>query len=235
MKWSTSNKKVATVNSKGKVTANAKETATITAKVGNKSYKCTVNVTVTDYKKNIKIEYKETPTSVIAIMTNNNNCAVSIEPQMLFYDALGNVQSIGYEYNYCFEPKSTIAICFDSYNSSTYTSQTYASYKINLGTVSKSFYTKYGVSKILAGVEGKNDSSLIVRVQNNSSNKYDTIRISVVYYDNQGNVIGYDDTFADCKSSGSIDYINLYYPLNNNYEYITPANYKIYVNYAYQY
>ena len=44
VKWSSSNKKVATVNSKGKVTAKKKGTVTITAKVGSKKYKCKITV-----------------------------------------------------------------------------------------------------------------------------------------------------------------------------------------------
>lgn len=44
VKWSSSNKKVATVNSKGKVTAKKKGTAKISAKVGGKTYKCKVTV-----------------------------------------------------------------------------------------------------------------------------------------------------------------------------------------------
>lgn len=42
--WSTSNKKVATVTSKGKVTAAGKGSATITAKVNGKKYNCKVTV-----------------------------------------------------------------------------------------------------------------------------------------------------------------------------------------------
>lgn len=42
--WSTSNKKVATISSKGVVTAKGKGTATITAKVGKKKYTCKVTV-----------------------------------------------------------------------------------------------------------------------------------------------------------------------------------------------
>ena len=49
VKWKSSNKKVATVNSKGKVKAKKKGTATITAKVGGKKYKCKITV-----KKQIK-------------------------------------------------------------------------------------------------------------------------------------------------------------------------------------
>ena len=44
VKWSTSNKNIATVSSKGKVTAKKAGTATITAKVSGKSYKCKVTV-----------------------------------------------------------------------------------------------------------------------------------------------------------------------------------------------
>lgn len=44
VKWTTSNKKVATVTSKGKVTGKKAGTATITAKIGKKSYKCKVTV-----------------------------------------------------------------------------------------------------------------------------------------------------------------------------------------------
>ncbi len=43
-KWSTSNKKIAIVNSKGKVTAKKKGTVTITAKIGSKKYKCKIIV-----------------------------------------------------------------------------------------------------------------------------------------------------------------------------------------------
>lgn len=44
VKWFTSNKRIATVNSKGKVTAKKKGKITITAKVGNKKYKCKITI-----------------------------------------------------------------------------------------------------------------------------------------------------------------------------------------------
>ncbi len=44
VKWSTSNKKIATVSKKGLVKGKKAGKATITAKVGKKKYKCTVNV-----------------------------------------------------------------------------------------------------------------------------------------------------------------------------------------------
>lgn len=44
VKWSTSNKKIATVSKKGKVTAKKKGNVTIKAKVGKKTYRCKITV-----------------------------------------------------------------------------------------------------------------------------------------------------------------------------------------------
>lgn len=44
VRWSSSNKKVATVSSKGKVKARKAGKATITAKVGNRKYRCRITV-----------------------------------------------------------------------------------------------------------------------------------------------------------------------------------------------
>ena len=44
IKWSSSNTKIATVSSKGKVTAKKKGKCTITAKIGKKKYKCIITV-----------------------------------------------------------------------------------------------------------------------------------------------------------------------------------------------
>lgn len=82
-KWSSSNTKVATVTSKGKVTAKAKGTAVITAKVGKTSYKCKVTVLRPISKKNIKV--KSIPTAKtywvgsLFEVTNKNDYTVEVE------------------------------------------------------------------------------------------------------------------------------------------------------------
>jgi flagellar hook assembly protein FlgD len=58
IKWSTSNKKVATVSKKGVVTGTGLGTAKITAKVGSKKLTCTV--TVKDYNASAKVTLKTT-------------------------------------------------------------------------------------------------------------------------------------------------------------------------------
>ena len=83
IKWSSSNAKVATVTSNGKVTAKAKGTAVITAKVGKTSYKCKVTVLRPISKKNIKV--KSIPTAKtywvgsLFEVTNKNDYTVEVE------------------------------------------------------------------------------------------------------------------------------------------------------------
>lgn len=95
-KWSSSNKKVATVTQKGRVTGKARGTATITAKVGKTSYKCRVTVLRPISRKNIKI--KEIPTarnwwaaSMFAV-TNKNDWTVEIAYQILYTNKDGKVE-----------------------------------------------------------------------------------------------------------------------------------------------
>lgn len=59
IRWSSDNKKVATVNSSGKVTAKAKGTAVITAVCGEESYDCTVTVKYGTYKAKDGMKYKD--------------------------------------------------------------------------------------------------------------------------------------------------------------------------------
>lgn len=62
-KWSSSKKSVATVSKKGKVVAKKAGSATITAKIGKKKYKC--KVTVKNKKKTQNITKPTTPTTTV--------------------------------------------------------------------------------------------------------------------------------------------------------------------------
>lgn len=67
VKWSTSNKKVATVTKKGKVTGKQEGKATITAKVGKKKYKCKMIV-----KANKESTNTQEPQLAYAVNISNN-------------------------------------------------------------------------------------------------------------------------------------------------------------------
>ena len=82
VKWSSSNKKVATVSSKGKVTAKKKGSATITVKAGKKKATCKVTVknpflnkTKVSLKKNETTTLKLTGAKVKAWSSNNKKVA----------------------------------------------------------------------------------------------------------------------------------------------------------------
>lgn len=81
--WTSSKKSVATVNANGKVTAKKKGTATITAKVGTKKYKCKVTVKqpvtkITLNQKNIAISKGKTYTLKATVTPSTaNNKAVT--------------------------------------------------------------------------------------------------------------------------------------------------------------
>ena len=80
--WTSSNSKVATVSTKGKVVGKKAGTATITAKVNKKSYKCKVTVKkpyISASKKTLKVgktfTLKLTGTKIATVKTSNNNVA----------------------------------------------------------------------------------------------------------------------------------------------------------------
>ena len=101
--WKSSNPKVATVSSKGKVTAKKKGTATITAKVGKTTYKCKVTVLRPISKKLLKFE--EIPTAgngfggagLAYKITNKNDYTVEFSLWGRFYAMNKNK---GYKYEW---------------------------------------------------------------------------------------------------------------------------------------
>lgn len=71
VKWSSSKKAVATVSKKGKVVAKKAGSATITAKVGKKKYKC--KVTVKNKEKTQTTTTQTTPVNTLGTRTNPDN------------------------------------------------------------------------------------------------------------------------------------------------------------------
>ena len=68
VKWSSSKKSVATVSSKGKITAKKSGKAVITARVGSKKYKCTITVRQTSISsKSITLVYGTNATGLCSI------------------------------------------------------------------------------------------------------------------------------------------------------------------------
>ncbi|MCR5676446.1 MAG: Ig-like domain-containing protein [Agathobacter sp.] len=110
--WSTSNKKIATVNAKGQVTGVRPGKVTITAKCAKKTYRCAVTVGVDSATaiKKVSVRYEECPCYTVAFVTNKNVYPIQIYASAQYYDAqkksiamkLGSKDS-----NYCLEPNKT--------------------------------------------------------------------------------------------------------------------------------
>lgn len=80
VKWSTSNKKVATVNSKGKITAKNVGKASITAKVGKKKYICKINVVRQKPEFYAQLyEYNTRNNYFSVVFYNNSNKSITID------------------------------------------------------------------------------------------------------------------------------------------------------------
>lgn len=93
VKWSTSNKKIATVSSKGKVTGKKAGTCTVTAKVGSKSYKCKVTVKRPVSKDLLEIKSVATAKNcwcgAAYRIKNNNDYTVEFAFDVKYYDENG--------------------------------------------------------------------------------------------------------------------------------------------------
>ncbi len=238
VKWSTSKKKVATVKN-GKVTAKKEGTATITAKVAGKKLKCKVTVKpVPVTTKKIAATYYKTTNldGVVGFLKNNNNRAVSVTLTVVFYDAAGKMIGNSSDFNYCLESGRTCVM--HAYNPYVDGKRAdFKTFKTNL-KVSDSYYTKKCKAKNIVTTSNISDGKIFVESTNIGTKKFDTINISVVYYDGNGNVIAADDQYLDCKDPGSSAYNTFYIPNDNksdDYVDITFASYKIIVNHAYAY
>jgi len=92
VKWSSSNKKIASVNSKGKVTAKKKGTTEIKANVGNKKLKCTIKV------KNLPGESKST--KGVIYLTFDDGPSSTITPKVLDILKKENIKATFFVLNY---------------------------------------------------------------------------------------------------------------------------------------
>ena len=236
VKWSSSNKKIATVTSKGKVTAKQAGSATITAKVGNKTLKCKVTAkeqfSASEATKKISVTLQDTGSGVVAILKNNNKVAVSVEAKMAYYSN-GKMIDTASDSNYAFESGAECALFFHSPQDSDYNDVNYDDYKITL-SVEQGTNLICGSKKI--DVESNFGSDNVsAEVTNNSGEDLFSIQVSVVFYDDNGKAIGYRYHYAECLTDGSVDYLSFNFPYDNNYDTIYPSSYKVYVNNAYTY
>lgn len=255
-KWTTSNKKIKII-SKSKKSAKIKAvkegTSYLKVKVDKKTYKCKITVKKErkaeettenttekttekaqeetfdseEALKNISYEFYDTGRGVLVILKNNNDYNVAIDADFVYYKQ-GSMIETKYDFNYCIQSqKECVLKFFDDHNYENV--KDYDDYKMVL-TINKSKHTGY-VDNIVVKCD-MSDEKACAEIQNNSGKDLEFINLTCVFYDKNNKVIGYDTRYADCKKTGSVDYESFRYP-KSNYETITPASCKVYVNHAY--
>lgn len=249
VKWSSSNKKVASVTKKGKVTAKKVGSATIKAKIGKKTLKCKIKVrkktipedeidteeiSAAEITNNISYTLSDTKNGVVAILQNNNEVTVSVSARLAYY-MNGSMIDTKSDYNFAFEAGRQCALFFDApYNSLTYEDVGYDDYRMTFSAEAASKNIICGSSTILVNSDW-GAGNISAEVINASGKDFSLISLACVFYDSAGNAIGYEEHLAQCYINGSTDFLSFDFPYDKNYNKIRTKNYKIYVNSAYRY
>lgn len=239
IKWSSSNKSIATVSSKGIVKGVKAGSATITAKLscGKKyTYKVTVLEPAVNLAKIQTTNYNISGNKgVVSIVKNNNPMAIKVTVTVLYYDSNGSLISTNSENNYCLQSGRTCALKISAPYDSNYKRVAYSSYKVKV-SATKCTNMIYGAGSISLDINNSPSTEIVViGATNVGSKNFYSVQLAIVFFDSNGQCIGYDYAYPECGTAGSTDYVNFRYPYDSNYDTITPSSYKVYVNNAYDY
>ena len=230
--WSTSNKKIATVNAKGQVTGVRPGKVTITAKCAKKTYKCAVTVGVDSATalKKVSVRYEECPCYTVAFVTNKNVYPIQIYASAQYYDAQKKsitMKSGSKDNNKCLEPNKTTILLLPhpKKNGNSYIP---ASKKVTY-TAKKVVAKKWNVGAMTSHDEHIGETSASYFIANLSTKEtFDYVFFTVlVYRDNQLLYAYHENDQLEPlkprsmkeykKSLNNIDgssYINTYYQAN---------------------
>lgn len=229
--WKSSNKKIATVTSKGKVTAVKAGTCTITATVGGKKLKCTLTVKAeekfktfkeTDADQNISKKVYETNGKIIVLLKSSYPIPVFATAHYTFYDADGKeVKTLTYTCSLLEEGRMGMLYALDP---------GYASYKISY-SYSLCDYISLTKDMVFTHHRVKTDDRDFIRIKlsNYSNHVCRQSMFIVIYKDSQGNVLDIANTTGPGGLQvGKTDDRELNAPDGIDY-----SDYEIYLSYAY--
>lgn len=237
VKWSSNKKSVAKVSSKGVVTAVKNGKATITAKVGNKKYKCTVNVSSATYASKIQLSYTKLHNKILVSIKNNNSCQLdSVYVDVNFYKN-GALLSTKTTSTTCLTSGATAYEIVYAPIDSNYHYMDFDSVSFNISNVyvfSNSFAYKnakgaVNISHIKSSQYGVGVEETITNIGNK---KISIISTTVIYYKN-GSIVGAYKRYGFDIEAGASKHLDVYKDSDNNNKYIDFDSYKINVDYAY--
>ena len=236
VKWSTSNKEIATVSSKGVVKAVKAGTATITATVSSKKYTCKVTVKeVFNAKKavqNLSSTTYNGSKGVINIVKNNYNFPMHLEATIVYYDSDNLMIGKSTADNYYFEKGKECVLFFYAPTDLDYNYVPYDHYKITYSARSTE-YMKSNLKDIKV-TSNIGIDNVMLEVVNDGDESAEYTQIYILFY-KDGEIVGVDYRYADVDEPGSVDYIEFSFPYDENYDTIDIDDYAIYVNSSYRY
>lgn len=237
IKWSSSNKNVASVTQKGIVSAKKAGTATIKAKAAKKTLKCKITVeerfSANKATKNISCTLQDTGKGVVAILKNNNKITVSLSAKLVYYSN-GKMIHTSNDVNYAFESGKECSMFFQPPYDKDYQTVEYDDFKITM-SVQKAISNLICGSNKIGVTSDMGADKVTAEVKNNSGKDFEFIKVAVIFYDSSKNPIGYKEQYANCKTNGSSDFISFNFPYDEEHKTIAPDSYKTYVNFAYGY
>lgn len=233
VKWSVSNKNIATVNSSGKITGKSIGQTVLTAVCDGKKRTCTVSVVQdfneADAKKNLRYSSYKTDRGIVVVIKNNYKYPVDVDVTSLFYNSEKILIGKGTDLIYHLESGKEYAVFCRGPLDSSYDEVDYSSYEVVLD-VSETDEIGYSDEISMEGNFGVDNVMVTV---SNTGVSTDYTMVAIVFYKN-GAVVGYDYTYADVDESGQTDYIEFDFPYDKNYDDIIPDSFKLYkLSYAY--
>lgn len=183
--WSSTNSNIAMVNSKGKVVARKKGTATIKCKIKNKTYKCKVivkKIPIVDYSKKISYESYETDDSFVFIVHNSHTAAVLLTANLRMVDKDGNNSFQSYKQEIEIGKNCNSVLCFmkpyDYYQNENY----YASYDLQFKATNISKYLISTQDKITCEYTIGADNTVTCDICNTGKRTTHYYQVTCLYY-----------------------------------------------------
>ena len=197
--WSSSNKKVATVNKYGRVTAKKAGKATIKAKVSSKYYKCTVTVKAIPTEKDLtwkeytKHGYFGDSTYRYIEVTNNSKETITVKTKSTAYDVDGNLIGAAESGSEVIGPGCT-SLVYEYYDSTTGIVRFDTKFKVELSN----FYRS--VIEDLEYTYSVLDGKILMQVTNNGSHRAEFVEAYLLFFKN-GELVNVEEKYFDGEES----------------------------------